>query len=179
MMKKLIILCVLIIASTSWAGEWRVGVSHIPSAHSEGDRDRCLDDGAALDVGFDWTSWEMDFKYFGLALKTGVLSSYSVIESAHRDTVLSPKKVHRNESAITMLGTLKPILRIWKFRPYLILGAGPDWSTAEGFDFGYLEHGAGVDFQVSDSVSLGISDRKFNRSGSWYRYQSAVLSITF
>jgi len=170
----------VLIPLLSAAGDLKLSVSQIPSAHSEGVSDRCLNYGAGLDIGWDWTPWKFDFnKYLGLKLKTGFLGTYSLIQSAYREKADYPMSNRRNESAITLLGVIKPTVKIWKFSPYIMLGAGPDWSTAEGFDVGYLEHGVGLDFEISKDVSIGFSDRKFNRSGTFYKYRSFGMTITF
>ena len=171
---------IILIPGTLLAGDLTVAVSQIPTAHSESDKDRCLNDGGALDIGWDWTPLEFDFnEYLGLQLKAGLLGTYSSIQSAYRASASSPMSNHRNESAITLLGVLKPTVKIWRFSPFVMLGAGPDWSTAEEFDVGYLEYGIGLDFEISDGISIGYSERKFNRSGSFYKYQTIGINVTF
>ena len=181
-MKKsfIVIFAMVLIPGILTAGTLTVAVSQIPAAHSESDSDRCLNDGAGLDIGWDWIPLKFDFnKYTSLKLKTGLLGTYSVIQSAYREKSSSPMSNRRNESAVTLLGILKPTIKIWRFSPYLMLGAGPDWSTAEGFDIGYLEHGAGLDFEISDNINIEFSERKFNRSGTFYKYRTIGINIPF
>jgi len=171
---------IILIPGTLLAGDLTVGVSNIPSAHSESKKDRCLNYGGALDIGWDWTPLELDFnKYLGLQLKAGLLGTYSSIQSAYREKAANPMSNRRNESAITLLGVLKPTIKIWRFSPHLMLGAGPDWSTAEGFDIGYLEYGVGLYFEISENIGIGYSQRKFNRAGTFYKYQTIGINITF
>jgi len=177
---KLIIMALALIPGICAAANLTVSVSQIPSAHSESDSDRCLNYGAGLDVGWDWTPLKFDFnKYFALKLKTGFLGTYSMIQSAYREKAALPMSIRRNESAITLLGVIKPTIKIWRFSPYLMLGAGPDWSTAEGFDIGYLERGYGLNLEISNDISMGFGERKFNRSGTFYKYRTLGMTITF
>ena len=176
----IIILTILIPLRVLAAGNLTVAVSQIPSAHSEGVSNRCLNYGAGLDIGWDWTPLKLDFnKYMALKLKTGLLVTYSVIQSAYREKASYPMSDRRNESAFTLLGILKPTIKVWRFSPYIMLGAGPDWSTDEGFDVGYLEYGVGLDFEISEDISIGFSGRKFNRSGTFYKYRTLGINITF
>ena len=175
----LIIIIVLIPLRILADGNLTVAVSQIPGAHSESESTRCLNYGAGLDIGWDWTPLKLDFnKYLALKLKTGLLGTYSVIQSAYREKAALPMSVRRNESVITLAGVIKPTVQIWKFSPYIMLGAGPDWSTAEGIDVGYL-YGAGLDFGISDDISIGFSTRQFERSGTFYRYRTLGMTITF
>ena len=177
---KLIIMALALIPGICAAADLTVAVSQIPAAHSESDSDRCLNYGAGLDVGWDWMPLDFNFnKYFAVKMKTGLLGTISVIQSAYREKSSSPISIRRNESAITLLAVIKPTIKIWRFSPYLMLGAGPDWSTAEGFDVGYLERGYGLDLEISDNVDVGFSERKFNRSGTFYRYRTLGITIKF
>jgi hypothetical protein len=173
-------------------GELNTGLSYIPMAHSEQEHDRCMNDGYAVDVGWLWKPVEHDFhKLFGVELGAGVLGTYSNIESAYRVTSTSPESKQKRESAFTMLGVIKPAVRIWRIKPFLLLGAGPDWSTNEGLDVGYLEFQgndqfplvgslvSGVDVELTDTMSLGYSERKLNRSGSFYKYRTVSFTMTF
>ena len=181
-MKKsfIMLFAMVLIPGILSAGDLKVGVSQIPSAHSESDSDRCLNYGAGLDVGWDWTPLKFDLnKYASLKLKAGLLGSYSMIQSAYREKAALPMSIRRNESAITLLGVIKPTIKIWRFSPFIMLGAGPDWSTAEGFDIGYLERGYGLNLEILDNIDVGFSERKFNRSGSFYRYRTLEMTITF
>lgn len=178
--KLLVIIIILMIAGPAIAGQLTVGLSKIPSAHSESDSDRCLNDGYAVDAGWIWKPLTFNLnKYFGIEIGAGVLGTYSNIESAYRKTVKSPESKQKRESSLTILGMLKPTIRIWKFKPYFFLGAGPDFSTTEGTDFGYLKKGKGIDFELTNTITIGVSDRKYYRSGTFYRYQTATLNISF
>ena len=175
----IMIFAIALIPGISAGAELTVAVSQIPGAHSESESTRCLNYGAGLDIGWDWTPLKLDFnKYLALKLKTGLLGTYSVIQSAYREKAALPMSVRRNESVITLAGVIKPTVQIWKFSPYIMLGAGPDWSTAEGIDVGYL-YGAGLDFGISDDISIGFSTRQFERSGTFYRYRTLGMTITF
>jgi len=61
-----------------------------------------------------------------------------------------------------------------------MFGAGFDYMQSDGMDVGWLEDAQGLDFRITDRVSLGVNERKFMRDdGGFYKYQGAQITITF
>ena len=163
-------------------GELGMGLSYMPSGHSEGRYDhRCVNDGVGVDVGYDWEPLSYDlYKYLGVSLRMGGLLTYMNYETAYREKTSAPESDQRRESSVTLLAVAKPTIEIGRFKPYLMLGVGPDYMESRDFDIGYLKHAYGFDVELTDKYSLGFSTRElWRQDDSWYRVHTATFTIEF
>jgi len=157
----------------------------MPAGHSEGNEDdgsnRCVNTGYGVDIGYDYQPFKYNLhKYLGVSLRLGGLVTYTNYETALRESVGSTESAQARESSVTLLAVAKPTLDIGAFKPYLFLGAGPDYMQSRGVGFGYLIKAFGADMEVTDNLSFGVSRREYMRTDkSFYRYYTATLNYSF
>ena len=158
-----------------------IGVNRMTNGHSEGAKNRCMNDGWAID-GEYVIPLSLDFnKYIGISLVPGAMLTYSNFETAYRETSKSKESDRKRESGVTLAGTLRPTIRLWKIRAYKLFGLGVDYNQPDSaWDFGYIKSGEGIGIDITDNVSLDGSRRKFKRNdGTFYKYNTLTLTISW
>ena len=170
-------------ASTAIAGNFTTGLSYMKNGHSEGTEEtktRCINDGAGINLGYEFEPLTYDLsKWFKPEVRFGGMLTYTVYETAFRETSKSPESDERIEHSVTLTGTAKPGVKIGILHPYFYTGAGPDWMQSNGLDLGYFI-GSGLDVDIIDDLTMGINYRKFHRNdGSTYKYITLQAMFTF
>jgi hypothetical protein len=176
----LIVVCACSLGKAN-AGEVAVGLTNMVAGHSEGAKDRCMNDGLALDLEYR-VPFTYDFhKYLGVEMTPGVMLRYANFETAYRMTSTSPESQQKRESGVALSGTLRPTIRVWRAKVFKLYGYGLDYNQPDGaFGFGYFKNGEGVGLDITDSITLEVSRRKFvRRDGTTYRFMTGTFTMTF
>jgi len=177
----------LTLGSTAFAGDLRVGVSRITTGHSDSG-ERCLDDGWAVEVGYDKTIYHNDFQLrdFSFDLDMGPELIYSKYQTAERDCVGCERFNKKIDTSINLSGIIKPTINMGDFSVYCIAGIGGDYMEQDGLDASYT-YGYGIDYQISYRWSLGIYQKKIFQGYAWkdredtghYTYVGGLVKMSF
>lgn len=179
LMKKLFYLIVImsVIPVFAVADDLRFGLSEV-NPHSNANT-RCADPGYAFEAGYDYTLFNYDYSIFGFDLDVGPEFIYSNYETAYRRYSSEPRSDKRRESSVNLSGIVKPTIKIWRFSLYYMAGVGGDWMQEDGISPSYTL-GKGIDFQILDNVSVGVSEKRTERADTGrYKFITGLIKITF
>jgi len=179
-MKKLLLLLILpflFFIPNSYASDSLIfSAGYIPHGHSEDDTQRCINTGYAARASYEKELFDYS-KY--LTFSGGLQTIYSNYETANRKKKTNNQRRKRREHSFNAGLYVKPIFNIYKFSLYGVLGGGIDYMDSEHGDISYF-FGPGIDFHISEKLSLGFSAQKLIRdNGSSYTYQFADIKFYF